>query len=96
MPDTPAEGSRDRHYHHPAPPNPEWSIRAAPGRKREQRDSLRTLTVDSVLSCTFMGMTYSMVKQRPISSPEGEQGDTCHTGTDWKDGETFRREHKLG
>ena len=34
--------------------------------------SLRTLTVDSEVSCTFMGIIYSMVKHRPVSSPSGE------------------------
>jgi len=33
-------------------------------------DLLRTLTVDSLVSWTFMGITYSMVKQRPLSSPD--------------------------
>lgn len=40
-----------------------------------ERDSLSTLTVDSLVSWTFMGMMYSMVKQRPTSSPVTQQRD---------------------
>lgn len=38
-------------------------------RRGEHCDSLSTLTVDSEVIWTLVGMTYSMVKQRPFSSP---------------------------
>lgn len=59
------------------PPNKNWEGERARQRQREGKlekyNLLSTLTVDSEVSCKFMGMMNSMVKQRPASSPGREE-----------------------
>ena len=54
---------------HPASSLPRSTLSSQAARSESLRHLLRTLTVDSDVSWEFMGITYSMVKQRPRSSP---------------------------
>lgn len=47
-------------------------------------DLLRTLTVVSEVIWKLVGITYSIVKHRPFSSPGTDEKESCDTNVDLK------------